>query len=101
MPQGLQIFNPSGGIVLDVTDSLTRTLGEVIVKSGQSGSIVNPELEKGTPWYTVIPLTVVSKVDDARIQMDSVLCVFSADTMTWQWIVNQIRTDVKIIYGVF
>jgi hypothetical protein len=50
MPQGLQVWDASGQLVLDVTDSLTRIVSITNVPAGATGSIQLPE---GRPfWYT-------------------------------------------------
>lgn len=50
MPQGFQVRDAAGQIVLDVTDSLTRIVSISTIPAGASGSIQLPE---GRPfWYT-------------------------------------------------
>lgn len=52
--QGLQVFDEDGDAVLDVTDRVTKILGEIIIpkemESG-TGTIEVPDLVKGTPFF--------------------------------------------------
>ena len=52
MPQGLQCWDASGNLVLDVTDRLTRILGEVGTGT-TSGSVNDANFATGTPWFFV------------------------------------------------
>lgn len=50
--QGLQVFDSNGSCILDVTDRLTRVLGEF--ETGTSdGSISDSNLASGQPWYII------------------------------------------------
>lgn len=52
--QGLQVFDEDGDAVLDVTDRVTKILGEIIIPKDMevgSGSIVDPNITTGTPFY--------------------------------------------------
>lgn len=48
---GLRIWDAAGNIILDVTDSLTRKVGEVVIPAGTTGSITVPAT--GRVWYYV------------------------------------------------
>lgn len=50
MAQGLQCFDANGNMTLDVTDRLTRVLGEFNTGTF-SGSLTDTNLSSGTPWY--------------------------------------------------
>lgn len=50
--QGLQCWDASGQLVLDVTDRLTRVLGEFDTGTA-NGSLTNDGLRGGTPWYNI------------------------------------------------
>lgn len=52
--QGLQVFDEQGVVTLDVTDRITKILGEVIIPKEveqDTGSVVDPELALGTPFF--------------------------------------------------
>lgn len=90
MAQGLQIWDNSGGLILNVTDNLTRVIGSThTAKIG--GSITNSLLLTGTPWCVVY--------NAVGLQCWNV--TFSGSVMTWT-IVPGIRADDSIItYGVY
>ncbi|NIF28323.1 hypothetical protein F3J44_18300 [Pantoea sp. Tr-811] len=54
MPQGLQVWDAQGRLILDVTDRLSRILGQVATGSA-AGAIAVPEFAAGygTPWAFV------------------------------------------------
>lgn len=56
MPAGLQIFDATGELKLDITDRVFRFL-TVVVPSGVSGSVAVPELATGTALVATIPGT--------------------------------------------
>ena len=51
MPQGLQVYDASGNLTLDVTDRITRYLGSFSIPAqfDQSGSVT--VTVTGTPWF--------------------------------------------------
>lgn len=52
MAQGLQIFDASGNIVLDVTDRVFRVLS-INAVGATDGSVTVPELTQGTPIVAI------------------------------------------------
>lgn len=50
MPQGLQIWNESGQLILDLTDRLTRVTGDTYV-GGTNSSVAVPGSGTGTIWW--------------------------------------------------
>lgn len=52
MAEGLQVFNASGGLKLDLSDRIARYLGMVFIDLGVSGSVVNDGFLTGTPFCT-------------------------------------------------
>lgn len=99
MPQGLQVFGENGKLLLDVTDRLTRVLGEF--ETGTTdGSITDPDLLSGTPWY------VTYFIDSMDLAYKRPLHVkFTGNVLNWEWGIKTSSKDVcintKIIYGVF
>ncbi|MDS7966572.1 hypothetical protein RMB12_05975 [Acinetobacter sp. V117_2] len=54
MPQGLQCFDESGGLIVDVTDRMTKILGTIAIPTKldkTSGQLVIPDLILGNPFY--------------------------------------------------
>lgn len=98
MNQGLQIFNENGICTLDVTDRLTRVLGEF--ETGTSnGSLVDNNLLSGTPWFISIP-----SVSAVSFDSNSISITFSSNSISWEF-VGYFSTPGNhshhIIYGVY
>lgn len=52
---GLQVFNSSGKIILDISDRIGRFLGSFSPGGAVSGNINDSRLTSGIPFYIVIP----------------------------------------------
>jgi len=99
MTQGLQLFDASGNMLLDVADSLTRILG-VFDTGYSSGSIVDSNLLTGTPWYTTVLTIKVSASSLSAIEV-----IISGSTLTWvisypYGTAGGIANTFEIMYGV-
>lgn len=95
MPQGLQIFDAQGNLIMDVTDRLSRVLG-VVTTNAVAGSLVNADLTSGTPYH------INSNADGTVVNQQDAECVvtFSDTTMSWTYGAGTAR-DTEIIYGVY
>lgn len=51
MPQGLQCWDASGNLTVDITTRLTRVLGSQTIASGASGTITHAGFSTGTIWF--------------------------------------------------
>lgn len=91
MTQGLQLFNANGGLILNVTDSLTRVLGTV--QSGTvAGSITDINLLTGTPWCVVY--------NEIGVQCWQI--TFNGAVMSWTFIPGAYwARDSVLTYGVY
>ncbi len=86
MPQGLQVWDASGNLVLDVTTRLPRILGSV--QTGTSaGSVTHTGLSSGTPFYFATTM--------ANFQ-NSPVGSFSGNVFSWT-----AGSDVQLVYGVY
>jgi hypothetical protein len=97
MPQGLQVFNSSGVLIVDMTDRLTRTIGEI--DTGVSnGSFIDPYLSTGTPWFFTLPSFDGFSVVDAPCSI-----TISGNTISWIFDLSDgaVASSRKIIYGVY
>lgn len=92
MPQGLQVFDDLGRILVDVGDWLGRLLGTVSVAINTSGSVTNVLLQSGTPFFVWIPETQENA--SGTVTIPSV--VFSGTTMSW----SSVPVSGTLIYGV-
>lgn len=94
MPQGLQCWDASGNLVLDVTDRLTRVLGTFNTGT-TDGSITDPALTTGTPWYVSIGF-------DNYFYYGEMGCIITVVGSTLSWTFQSgTKSDKKIMYGVY
>lgn len=91
------VYNSDGTLQMDLASRLTRVLGVVEVNVAVSGSLNNPELLSGTPWFVI---TNESGLFDAGGLLPTVK--FSGATMTWtrnmSWVGNY---PARLTYGVY
>lgn len=95
VPQGLQVFDRGGNIVLDITDRLSRVLGSVNT-GAVAGSTSNAALSSGTPWH------MNTNADGTIMGTSDAQCVvsFSGTTMSWSYGAGTAK-NVDILYGVY
>ena len=91
--QGLQVFDASGVIVLDVTDRLTRVLGSFYTGTA-NGSIVDNNLSTGIPWYFMRDV-----VDDTYLT-SSLFVLFTSSGLSWAF-ENGPTRNTFVTYGVY
>lgn len=98
MPQGLQIFDSNGNMTLDVTDRLTRILGEF--QTGTvDGSITDSALSYGMPW-----IINVDEFQDWVTTAVPITFSFGINTISWHFEPAYSylpRRNMKIMYGVY
>ncbi|WP_267398973.1 hypothetical protein [Pseudomonas sp. GM_Psu_2] len=95
MPEGIQVFDENGTVVLDTNDSITRILGTAQLSRNVNGSLT-ADFDQGRPFfmylsrgasgYTILP--------DVSI---------SGRTLSWSYSgKNQNNTtDAFILYGLY
>ena len=93
MPQGLQIFDASANIVLDVSSNLTRYIGYVDTNK-INGSISNSLFLNSRPWYQKVRLS-------SEWGPDYLTVSFNGDIMTWTYNNPSIVYNIRIFYGVY
>ena len=55
MPQGLQVWDASGNLIIDLGSSLGRVLGVATISGSATSSIPDARLNQGTPFWVVLP----------------------------------------------
>lgn len=55
MSAGLQIWDANGVLVLDLTDRLTRKMGEIQIAAGSASSVQVPQPSTGQLWFAFSP----------------------------------------------
>jgi hypothetical protein len=92
MPQGLQVWDDQGRLLVDLGDWLGRLAGSAAVTINTAGSITNVLLQSGTPFFVWVPAT--EEAVTGATTMPSV--TFSGSTMSW----SSVPVSGTLIYGV-
>lgn len=98
MAQGLQVFDGNGKIILDLTDGLTKYLGEFETGTSE-GSIENEELTEHF-WVHPIILTQIPTADYDNTWHAPKFSV-SGHTLRWKYDGADRRINCKCFYGVY
>lgn len=53
MDLGMQVFDASGNIVIDVTTRLSRVIGTQAIAAGSTGSLAVPNTTQGLIWFAI------------------------------------------------
>lgn len=106
MPAGLQCFDASETLTVDMTDRITRNFDEITL-DGNDGSVTNAKLLLGDPFYCIKPLTALAGsggllspnaiiVPDINFVGDTVFWTYPAYATAWGTKMNGI-----LLYGVY
>lgn len=91
MPQGIQVWDGAGNLVLDSPTRVGRILGWVSIgPSNQSGAVSNQYLTQGVPFYIYMSTTLFQVVNVS----------FSGTTMFWEPAPNSSLLTSRLFYGV-
>lgn len=95
MPEGIQVLDPNGRVILDTNDSITRILGMVNVPRGQSGGVSLPG-DQGRPWW--IPM---SRGASGYTALANVF--YQNGTLYWNYdgVNLSLANDTYIVYGLY
>lgn len=94
MPQGLQINDEAGNLIVDITTRLNRVIGRVDVNK-VNGSVSNAGFAEGIPYFVML---------GQDIGLVSPNVTFSGNTMTWTYDVvapDEYKDNTIILYGVY
>jgi len=95
MPQGLQIWDASGNLILDTSSHIGRVLGVATLTGGTNGSVTDANFSTGTPFWHLQPnATYPTKLPDITI---------SGTTLNWNFQAGYTWSGMsfKLIYGVY
>ncbi len=93
MPQGLQVFDASGNITLDLTDRVGRILGAQVITSA-NGSVTNVGFAGLTPFWLATPLVNFGTFSPT-FSFNT-----STNTLSWVWPYSG-GANHQLIYGAF
>lgn len=106
MPAGLQVFDSSGNLVLDVTDRLCMIVGEF--KTGTSDGSFSVPNGKGDPFFYITPETVRVTGQEGTYRMRlSPWIVWNATTRIVSWTFDAVaptsvpRQSCRILLGFY
>lgn len=101
MAAGMQVFDASGNLIVDVTSRLARIVGSVSVDpSSSTRSVAVPA--GGTPFYSFQPLTVwgFTNMDISRPNFS-----ISGTTISWSWSAgagsNNTQIKGTLFFGIY
>jgi hypothetical protein len=92
MPEGLQVWDDQGRLLVDLGDWLGRLAGSAAVTINTAGSTSNALLNTGTPFFIWIPATEEAVTGATTIPA----VTFSGSTMSW----TSTPASGSLIYGV-
>lgn len=103
MAQGLQIFDESGNVIVDMQTRTSKVLGEVTINdaSHASGSLTDKRLLDGTMWYAITRIMEVGGMTALEVKANG-------STLSWTqkystvggYIVSEWHSLV-FIYGIY
>jgi hypothetical protein len=97
MPQGLQLFNESGGVTLDTNHWVGQQLGSFTLPDNHgAGSLVNGNLSLGRPFVIVLPTQGNRGTQSSGNQVANMVTV-SGSTLSW----NAATDGCLVVYGIF
>lgn len=92
MPQGLQVWNASGQLIVDVTDNLGRVLGIANVTGGAAGSVTHAGFAQGTGFWMLMGVNSYA--------LPAPAFSLSGTTLSWTW-PDGGSGSFKLVYGVY
>lgn len=97
MPQGLQVWDASGNVVMDTTTWVSQVLGSFALAAGHgAGSISDANLAQGRPYVIVLPAEGNKGSQAGGNPVANVVTV-SGTTVSW----NAAADACQVIYGIY
>lgn len=93
MPAGLQMWDPAGNLIVDISMRLGRVLGVAALTGGVNGSAVNDGLTTGTPFWMLTCIT-------SPLVRQPVISV-SGSTISWDFGGLGGGLNWRLVYGVY
>lgn len=102
MPQGLQVFDENGNVVVDITDRLIKYLGVVEI-NGTNGSLTNDELSEGDLWYYPLNIKNPPPTPSIHTEYHAPIITKSGKNISWDYGSYQANTRLSMVllYGVY
>ena len=102
MPQGLQVFDENGTLLVDVTDRLVKYLGVVQI-DGTNGSITNDELSEGNLWYYPLNIKMPPPTPSIHTEYHMPTITKNSKSISWDYGSHPAdkRLSMVLLYGVY
>lgn len=94
MPQGLQVWDASGNLVLDVSDRVGKFLGVTTITAGVNGSVTHAGFALGQFFFMVTPLSAFPTY------RPSMAFNPATNTLSWDW-QGRPGVNCSLRYGVY
>jgi len=98
MPQGLQTWDASGNLLVDIQDRLTRFLGTIAISAGASGTVTDDGFLTGTPFCIALRTNAGSPSFLNNTMVPPTIS-FAGNVMTYN--AASPSGDHRLIYGVY
>jgi len=94
MPQGLQIWNADGVLILDTNDRVGTFLGATTIFAGVDGSVTNTGFALGSFFFRCVSLTLSASF------RPSFFFDTPTSTLSWAW-QGRSGNNCSLLYGVW
>lgn len=106
VPQGLQVFDEDGNVVVDTTERITKYLGSFTVPTdADSGTVANSEIGEGDLWYVIEIDTLTPGGVGSDVRFSYPVITKGDGVLYWNYPHSQTsfyrRYGVTIHYGVY
>jgi hypothetical protein len=95
MTQGFQAFDATGFLVCDLTDRITKIIGQVYVNGGSSGSVLHSEIKPGSGWYSFVPDLQPNTITGMILPLLSV----NDGSISWSYPEAGNASSANLVYG--
>lgn len=92
MPQGLQVWNAAGQLVLDVSERTGKVLGTTTIVAGVDGSVTDADFALGSFFFVATPKTTYPTFRPTF--------TFAGTTLSWAW-EGRSGVDCALVWGVW
>lgn len=104
VPQGLQVFDENGNVVVDITDRLTKVLGTASIRpTTTAGTITNALINSNTTlWYVIANVEYSASTTSINADLELPVLTQTNGGVHWEYVNNSnYKAGIDIIYGVY
>lgn len=98
MPQGMQIWDGAGNLIMDTSSWAGQVLGHFTLAAPHTaGSLVDANLSGNRPWVIVLPNKGNEGSQPAGNPTSDAITITGGNTLNW----NASGRSVQVIYGIY